>query len=562
MILSQLGILLTWLTLAGAFIGLGAIVRRRLGRRIMTGHDRLVSIFLGMGIVIAVLEIWNFLWPINAVAELVILGPGLASLAVCVKPLLRGLWPAIVCRKVESVALLLVLLWMSNRAIMPPTLYDTKMYHLNAVRWATEYAAVPGVVNVQRNVAFNNASHLIAAMLNHGPWAGRSQHVCNGLFVVPLMAAGVWALGGLFRGKVRRSSIFMTLCLPIAFVLTIRPDIASLSTDLPVAVLAVVIIAFLMRFLAGFRRNTMADGVSLFAILFATTCCKLSAIGMVGAGVALTWMVLARSRGVVKTSAALLAVAILMTSGYLARGITMSGYPLFPLKMGGLNVEWKYPEADMDKLQIWIREYGRGASNEREAEATKSSDWHRRWWSDSIKGDRDRLLGPLALWIAAAGLWLVYRPCRDSVWLALIPALAGVMVWGWISPSLRFGFGFAWVLGALAVALVLPRRWRVAPAAYAGVASLYAVMFILSADGAGFMKSWGRLVVYPGPDHGLHPPTPTPYKPFVSKHGVTVYVPQSGDFIVDAPLPCSHIRNANLKEREPGNIARGFVTAP
>ena len=52
------------------------------------------------------------------------------------------------------------------------------------VKRVNEYRVVPGVANLSAPQALNNASFLYNAVLNTGPWAGRGQHVANGLLLI------------------------------------------------------------------------------------------------------------------------------------------------------------------------------------------------------------------------------------------------------------------------------------------------------------------------------------------------------------------------------------------
>ena len=201
LLLSILAILATWLLAAGVLVGLGAGARASLGGRRpgdlgdlgeTGGVDGFTSCFwLGFAAVIAFLQLWNFVRPIDASAVLAVALLGAAGLLWRRRDVARWLGP-LLARRGLLVAWLLVGLWVADRAAGAGDATDSGLYHYPAVAWASHFAVLPGLANLSVAQAMNNSTFLWSALFDVGPWRGRYEHVCNGVllwaFFLPVLA--------------------------------------------------------------------------------------------------------------------------------------------------------------------------------------------------------------------------------------------------------------------------------------------------------------------------------------------------------------------------------------
>ena len=80
------------------------------------------------------------------------------------------------------------MLWLANRALAAAHDYDLGLYHLNVVEYASRFAAIPGLGNLQSRLGAGDAHLLLVALLGDGPWGGAAPHLANGLLVSILFA--------------------------------------------------------------------------------------------------------------------------------------------------------------------------------------------------------------------------------------------------------------------------------------------------------------------------------------------------------------------------------------
>lgn len=109
--------------------------------------------------------------------------------------------------------------------------YDTGLYHLQAVKWAAHYPAVPGLANLHYRFGYNNSVHLFAAYTD-AFWEGVAAHIANSFLLV--LALCQWFSEILFaRGRrARLRQVFCLFTLPFLLTKLWSMEMSSLSTDL------------------------------------------------------------------------------------------------------------------------------------------------------------------------------------------------------------------------------------------------------------------------------------------------------------------------------------------
>src|SRR5688572_9579424 len=188
LIAGAVSILVTWTLLLAIAAGIGLIFRRLFGLRRLDAQAFLTSFWFGISLIILLLQLWHFLFPIKWQAFGVLLAVGIGGLLGSATEIWKWLdrtnW-----RKNYGLFLVLALLglWLANRAMGPCTAYDSGMYHAPTINWVQTCLVVPGLGNLHGRLAFNGSSLLYAALVVVGPWSGRSNHLVNGLFLFGLL---------------------------------------------------------------------------------------------------------------------------------------------------------------------------------------------------------------------------------------------------------------------------------------------------------------------------------------------------------------------------------------
>ena len=68
------------------------------------------------------------------------------------------------------ISALLVTIYLAFAALGPVTNYDSGLYHLGAIRYVSEYAAIPGLANLYFPFGYGTTQFPLAALLTNGPW--------------------------------------------------------------------------------------------------------------------------------------------------------------------------------------------------------------------------------------------------------------------------------------------------------------------------------------------------------------------------------------------------------
>ncbi len=193
--------------LAGAFVGIGLLIRRAFGLTQFDLDDCFVAFWMGFCAIVLLLLLWNFVLPVTAAVLLLVLCIGAVGLYIT-----RAEFAALANEEVWRAsrawkfAFVLAALYVANQGLGGLTYSDSALYHLQAVEWNKTYPLVPGLANLYGPLGFNNASLLYGAMLDAGPWTGLGHRLANGLLLQALLLRIVIALTRISSGGRRASA--------------------------------------------------------------------------------------------------------------------------------------------------------------------------------------------------------------------------------------------------------------------------------------------------------------------------------------------------------------------
>ncbi|HEX4931734.1 MAG TPA: hypothetical protein VFV33_01065 [Gemmatimonadaceae bacterium] len=590
-LVGTLAILLSHAVLTAAFVGLGLSVRRAFGARTVAIRDVPVAFFVGVGLVVAVLYAWTFVFPINSIPLAIVLVAGLGSLlpwrrALATlgrdEPWSRTRWlPAV---------LILSSLWVANLCRGPLINSDTALYHYQGVLWAKAHPTVPGLVNLFGPLGFNNGSFVYDALLDAGPWSGEAHHIANGLLLQAFLS---FAWLGLFRiwratGSERLQGVFDAVLIAPATNMVVQDWLTSFATDLPETVFLLMAASETFKFLTDRAAPPVERAYRAFCILAFMAIAVTFKVSVALVAVLLAVLVLGRWLLVERPERRLLRqgmawsvlVPAVIAVVWMGRGVVLSGYPLFPSSALAFPVDWRAPEAHADCEFAFAAFSSRASVDEREVIVGEVgvTGWIGRWFAESATADLHMLAIPAAM-VVVAGLVLLVgglmgrRGDRTpgGSWLA-IPALAGLVAWFALAPEPRYGSPLLWILAALAVAGCFRRlgggeSWGSARRYWlalliVGVSPLVIHPLVSAPPAHRRLPAWKRLVL----ENVMLPSRPTLLQPTPFQPNVTRYVTRSGlplhftsRICASTPIPCTPNPAPNLRLREPGRLDRGFA---
>lgn len=580
-------ILFGWLLQFFMLAGLGLLTQQVMWRQAKYGAFR--SAWFGWAVLLALLQLWHFFWPINGACFLVMLGLSMFGWPLLLRRLSQrcnelelaehGSWDLRWCLGLVLFIGVLVAAHIAVPNMTAPD--DTQLYHLNVVRWNNEYPVVPGLANLHSRFGLNTDFLLYASLWDTG-WADRrSAWLVSGLALMLVIAQ--WASVLMLRRGAAQlpERLYCMLTLPY-LVFLIERSTATLYYD-KAPLLALLVLGLWFIESRWFRRQPAvadealawrvdwrADAAWCLAVASFSFVCKPSgamALALTFFGMLVAWLVQANRQRLSYSALGsdlvrAMAWPTLLVVGFFVTNVLLSGWVLFPAPVLRLPVAWAYPEADTKMLLQVIGDWAKLPGPEGAARVHRGlSAWLPEWEKGFVRSTEHFLL-PLGVAAALIGSWLMRQPAGKPVpwsgWAVsffVIFGLGNIAFWFVTAPDLRFGDGlfYLWLglAGTLLLSTAYRRPTRALPWAMAvATLTLYSLRANVWPTRACTLWLVGRAdsqlikqeQLGSGPDA-----TPTIYVPVDAEAGLG-----------DCPLPSAPKLDPRLRWREPGNLRAGF----
>jgi len=550
-----------WGALFVIFSGLGLLVRRSFGLRVRGTATWLRSFWMGWAVAILILQLWHLWFKIDGWALVFVSVLGGAGLIWN----RRELWPlARRCfgKRFWSIALLLLLaLWLSNRATGPMLVGDTGTYHVPFVKWATSYPIVPGLGNLHGRLAFNSSFFLYAAMLDVGPFWEGSHYLANGLLLLVILTQVFSSLGKLFseNGPLHAYYLFNSLLLAPILAQVFGIYYPSLSPDLATFVLGIVLSSQVLLFIVGSREEERYGFFCIAALACVGIATKLSfaLLGVTAFLVAFAvWAV--RNGGRIKLESkktlpwvALCGMMILLP--WMLRGVILSGYVAYPSTFGSFSVDWQVPRSLVIDEANWIRSWAR-APGAHWIDVLGNWNWLAPWFSklpESVTQSLQLTLFALILALSGRAASSRQNSSLDLPWLFLMPPLVSLVFWFVSAPDPRFAWASFWILAAGTTALGAAQISCPAMKATKPLNYVLCLGFFLYVS-----PFRNPLLILPGSDGDIPYSLPQAvYETKVTDSGARVNIAKCWN----TPLPCAPDFRSNLRLVAEDDIGKGFL---
>jgi hypothetical protein len=599
--LAMLAILATWAVAAMALVGIGRLAHAA----VLHGTEPTLDecFWTGFALLLLLLLGWHFVARIDERATLAAAALGVIGLVVGRKDLRKHLAGALATSRGPLAISVLSVVWLANRALSAPGSRDSAVYHIPAIEWFTAHPVVHGLGNLQGPLAFNNSSLLYAALLDVGPWRHRSEHVANGLLLAALMTQGIFAAARLLRNRAwTAADAFLAVqlipCLYMATDPTIF-NVASPTTDVVAIIVTLVSTAWLLSLTSSGRaEGSVSRALSAALLMAAAVTIKLSTIAFSAVGWLLLGLWWKRHRDTEHTGRARRAavaagsVAVMMAALWMTRGVVLSGYPAFPMRVGAVNVDWRVPddraEYHDELITLLGRHYvepGPTDNSDPRMEATSFScgfDEYRSkrledpWltsWLKKLPGYKAEITLPAALCVLGIAIVVAARTRKRGTgpiersgvwWLAAAPG-AALAFWFIKAPQPRLALHLTWSLAGLCLAMAAievraHRRERRAGIGLFGLICFLSVGMLASRavhnarpDRGGVLSTFWIL---PGPDGALHLAPRATLVERTTHWGLPVN--SVNGRIWHAPLVTTCEFDQRLRLRRPDDIGAGF----
>jgi hypothetical protein len=452
-------------------------------------------------------------------------------------------------------------LWLATRAVLPASPSpDDGLYYTQAVRWNSLYAAVPGLGNLHPYVVYNNAYHLFVAALGVGPFHLRGHHLANGLFLLATVAAcGAGALRMIdARRPLDPADCLAALLLGPALDFSVHPNLSVAAADVAVqmcgtGLLLAALVPVLRSAPIGPRRMTSVVAACAGAVILKQSLFSI-ALPMAACSVA-HWRA-SNPPPRAHTLRGAVAICGVIAAPWLAHGVILTGFPLYPSPWFDLGVGWRMDRAAVLENYRWVYAFARWPGHSW-AEVMASPHWVAVWFGREWLNNRAFLL-PAALALAGAvalaSAWVAGRRPPRSLLSALAPVLVGIATWWLLAPDTRFAGPLLWAAGGL-LAMAGASSWL--PLSDRRVRWASAAVALAVAAGAflGWQPSWEWHNEFPALRHNQ-----ATVKIRLSS-GELVDVSGGHAECWDPPCGCPPL-DPRLRLRKPGDWSSGFTLEP
>jgi len=567
-------IISAWVILFIIFTGCGLFIRRSFGLKTHNFDNLLTSFWIGWGYSIFFLQMWNLFFKIDWRAFILISILGAVGLIWNYQSYWQPIKKSFFKYWYIYLILILITLWMANRSILSPFVYDSGLYHLSAVRWATSFPVVPGLGNLHGRLAFNSSHFLYLALLQIGLWTNKSYHFANGILILVLIMQILLSSVKLFygNGESKFYHIYYFLFFTPVIMKFIRPNS---SPDIAIFILGIILSAKFLYFLGNNGNTSGVDDEEMEYTVFVIV--SLSILGItiklsffaLGITIFLITIIIWFMRNLKSQDKVVDKKLVVWIGGclivglavWMIRGIILSGYIAYPSTFGAFPVEWRIPPASVINNANWIRSWAR-LPHVHWSKVLENWDWFKPWMQSFKRYKFDAIM---PLYISFIGIMLIMfkkfikkknYEMPKIMWIFLLPPVVSLVFWFFTAPSVRLAGASFWLLGAGSIILVINYGKKLQERKILIVIFVISICILYK-----FFPSKDLILTKEKIKYFYDIPKVT-LKKEMTNTGLVLFLPKEKDQCWDAPLPCTPYMNTNLCLRKEGNMRYGFMVYP
>ena len=577
MIIITLGILLQ----LPIFIGIGLLLPWSPIKRQFSFESLLLCFFSGWGAAVAFLQIWHLLIKVDAIPLLfLIIAAGVGWYSTRRECLV--FWKSLNLRMSFWLIGLAVLpaFVLANHVMFAEPTVDLGLYHMQTVKWINQFAIVPGLGNLHHRLAFNNASLLVAAVLDINFLNLSAYYLINTTIIYVMILLCGTAFYNLFRRESEPTmpDLFYALLLPVIIWQSGTGFLAGYTPDFLIFSLEIILTGeFLRLFVKRPEQpefNSTAANLVCLVALGLTVKLSFACFGvlLVAAIFLLQGNLFGFSqRRQIRTWSSWVGLLAIWVIPWMVRSVILSGYPFFPSTLLSLPFPWRMPDYLAKPVQGVITYWARTRSET----IAYSADWKwfLAWFERFVYEAKWAFLLSMALAVINAVFVLVFykkleNQSKQSAELGLAVAsgisFVGILYWFFLAPEYRFSGALFWILLICQALLAFSYLWRAGfiPRSVSAAAALV-FLFTLWLSPYQFSRniSIGWLVMPPSVEQAVsqYRGDKTIFQQ-TTNSGLNVNLPLEAEGCWDAPLPCAPYKDFNPKLAllEPGNLQKGF----
>ncbi len=545
-----------------ALAGFGYITARILKLEIF--NFRIEQIWLGLAVVLTLIELFHFIVPINSTISFLFFTFGIFFLSIQPRKIPPNILKPTKNKKNFYLKIFLYIaffitfgLW-ALKAMESPSNYDSGLYHFSSIRWIEEERLIAGLGNLHDRLAFNQSWFGLVAILNIFPYFQKGYAVA-GIVIVLLGVTQVF----LNSKKMGYVGLFFPILL--YSILCNLKQISSPSPDIAVNIVQVVITILMTELLykqnidykqsIGFHQQKEFLLATIAALCVALATIKLSGAAFAASALIASIYIFKHTNNYKLISYKLIfsvsTICVLLYLPHFIRGLYLSGAPLFPSSFGYSELKWSMnPDAIKNTsnwIYCWARSPGPDCFN-----ALNNWSWLYNWWDKLPKKftyilffGSILLLSPLFI----KKYFILNKARLLGAYIICIPPTLSLILWFFTAPDPRFLDAVSYIFLAIGflVLSILSKKHQNQGFNQPIKKDIYILVFILL-TGSYYQftkissKSLDKIL-----SNGFQPIETIQILERSTKSGLKIYLPQNGDQCYDSPLPCAPYFNESLK---------------
>jgi len=443
---------------------------------------------------------------------------------------------------------------------LKPVNNDTQIYHLQIIKWLSEYGTVPGIANLSPRFGLGSGWFNLVSFLHIPFFKNEAYSFLNVAFVSWFF---LW-LFDKYKFYSEESTSYSSVLSVFYFALFLyfmldwqlfRDAANSTNYDFPVTAFTVIIISYLLE---GIMTEKTEERFSYVFVLFACT-----AVSFKFSGIFILFLagfyILQKKKPIYLFSVAVICILILVP--VLIKNYIITGYPLYPHPLSVYKPDWQLPKSLTEGIYRYILNSNRFYNSPFSADPMGSSPfyWVPFWYKGILIQHRIIFFAALAaifvFFFTKPIGGINYRELRRLLFFILLMLIG----WFFTAPDPgRFGYGILLPIAFLALSaftnkLFKPRFYKMAIFCFSFVLIFYT--FLKTSPLRKEPKYFFATI------EGDRPPYKTYYL-----DGIGIHIPEliNGNWnrrCYDIVLPCSCVENPYLQPRGK-NLKDGFRMNP
>jgi hypothetical protein len=546
----------------GVFVAAGLFLWL-LGRAVFDRHPQEGSIYrapwLGYALLVAFLQITHLFLPIDQRFSItIVIGLALITFVSLLLAPSPGKWT--LKRAATALGAMGLALGISFLAFLPVLNGCTKsmchidlgVYYLKLIRWTQTFPIVPGLVNLQEQLAFNQNAFLITSLFDSLVPNRWGIFLIAGFLPWLGLTLSLFALVQLILRRWRQLEgappieIAYAISIPAWLSTLATSSISSASPDCIISSLSIhFFLVFACYVTSSDESGKARDFGEIFLLGVLCLSVKSSSLGLVlgifAATIALLLIKRKRNAGdifIPKRVAAMSVLAAVMMATWMWRGVILSGYPFFPSTAMAMPVPWRMPVKGIKEVQHdtvrWARDPDPGSDRK---EILKTWRWLPRW-SERLLAMRTHFAWPAQVGLAGSAVlaaFALYAPAlrrhTRSLVLLTIPLVLYTAFWFITAPDPRYFGSTMWIFAICPALTFAGSNLRL------GLSSTLACLGVAAIPI--FFLAWEFRWAWSYAEERLPTFTVVETRPVENPHGVVIWLNPNGIQTYDSPLPSS-----------------------